>query len=121
MRRQEFLKSVLIYSLGGVLFFRETACKGSTTPSSSGSSTDSKSFTSSVDQGHSHTVSLSKTEVQSPPAAGISRQTSSSSGHTHTFAMSQDQLSSVNSGGTVVITTSTDSGHSHTFTIQKWF
>ena len=33
MRRKDFLKSAFFYSLGGVLVFRETGCKGSTTPS----------------------------------------------------------------------------------------
>ena len=49
---------------------------------------------------------------------------SSNNGHTHTFAMTQAQLQSVMNGGSVDITTGVSSvggDHSHGFTITKWF
>jgi hypothetical protein len=77
-------------------------------------------FTSSSDQGHNHTITIQKTEIQAPPAGGISRQTSAN-GHTHTFTMTEAELTNVKNGTPVVVTTSDSGGHSHNFTIQKWY
>jgi len=96
-------------------------CSSSTGPTNSPTS---KTFTSSTDNSHSHSVTLENAEIQSPPSAGISKTTSSVSGHTHSFAMTQAQLATVNGGGSVTVTTgSSDVGgtHTHTFTISKWF
>jgi len=86
--------------------------------------TTSKAFTSSSDNGHSHTFTIQNAEVQSPSAAGISGNTSSSGGHSHTFAMTQAQLQSVMGGASVVITSGISNvggNHAHNFTIIKWF
>jgi len=72
-------------------------------------------------QGHSHSVTLQRSEVENPPGGGISRETSSNSGHSHTFAMTQAELQSVNGGTAVTVTDSSVQGHSHTYQIQKWF
>jgi hypothetical protein len=82
--------------------------------------TDSKVFTSTVVSGHSHTITIQKSEIETPPTGGISRETSSFYGHTHTFTMTETQLTDAKTGP-VVITTSVASGHSHDFTIQKWY
>jgi len=85
------------------------------------SNTDSKVFTSTVVSSHSHTITIQKSEIETPPTGGISRQTSSSSGHTHTFTMTEAELTNVKAGTAVVITTGVASGHQHDFTIQKWY
>lgn len=118
MKRRDFLAwsglglSAVVLSLGG------TACKSSTTPSNP---TDSQTFTSTSAQSHTHTVTIQKTEVDTPPTGGISRQTFTSGGHSHTFTMTQDQLNSVKNGTSVQIETSVESSHSHAFTIAKWY
>lgn len=94
-----------------------TGCKtSSTTPTDP----NSRVFTSSTDQGHTHTITIQKTEIETPPAGGISRQTSAN-GHTHTFTMNEAELLNVKNGTAVVVTTSDTNGHSHNFTIQKWY
>ncbi len=82
--------------------------------------TDSKQFTSTVVAGHSHRITIQKSELETPPSGGISRTTTSDGGHTHSFAMSEAQLTAAKTGP-VVITTGSASGHTHDFTIQKWY
>jgi hypothetical protein len=67
---------------------------------------------------------LDKADVETPPAGGITETTSNNSAHTHSFAMTQAELTTVNGGGSVTVTSgSSDVGgaHTHTFTITKWF
>lgn len=119
MKRNEFLRVGLLGAGFGLIQVLMSRCGSS--PSAPSDPGDENTFTSSSDQGHTHTVRISKSEVQSPPSAGISRSTSSASGHTHAFAMTQTQLMDCNNGATITITTSIDTGHSHTFQIAKWF
>lgn len=120
MTRKDFLKTSSIGFLAGLIYLSKVGCKGTpTTPDIP--DIDQKSFTSSTDQGHSHTVIISQSEIENPPAGGISRSTSSSDGHTHTFSMTQAELQSVKSGNTVEVSDSVVSGHSHTYQITKWF
>lgn len=113
MKRRDFLSLA-----AGTTFLLgvQAACKNATTPTDP----NSKTFTSSSDQGHTHTITIQKTEVQTPPSGGISRQTSAN-GHTHTFTMSAAELANVNNGTSVTVTTSDSNGHTHNFAIQKWF
>lgn len=98
-----------------------TGCSNSTTPPPSG---DSHTFNSTSVNSHTHSVTLDKADVQSPPMAGITETTSSNSAHTHSIAMSQAELNTVNGGGTVTVTTGNSDvtgAHTHQFTITKWF
>ena len=118
MTRKEFLKfSIAGIAAGGALSLFPS-CSGTTEPQppSAGGT-----FTGSTSQGHTHSVTLQRTEVENPPADGISRQTTTNSGHTHTFAITQAELQAVNSGSTVTVTDSTVEAHSHSYQIQKWF
>jgi len=115
MKRREFLH----FAAGATVLLgvAQAACKNTpTTPTVP----DSMVFTSSSDQGHNHTITIQKTEIQAPPAGGISRQTSAN-GHTHTFTMTEAELTNVKNGTPVIVTTSDTGGHSHNFTIQKWY
>lgn len=97
-----------------------TGCGSSTTPPL----TISKTFVSTFVNSHTHTVTINKADIVTPPAAGISEATSSNVGHTHSFAMTQAQLVTVSGGAPVAVTTGvSDSGgpHTHDFTISKWF
>jgi hypothetical protein len=119
MTRKEFLKFLIAGITAGGVFSLFHSCSGTTEPQPppSGGGT----FTGSSSQGHTHSVTLQRDEVENPPSQGISRQTTSNSGHTHTFTISQAQLQSVNGGSTVTITDSTVQAHSHNYQIQKWF
>ena len=123
MNRRDFLKSsALAGGSFGLALLLQSGCSSSDNGSPSGPSDNtSRTFASSTDAGHSHSVTIARTEVDSPPSGGISRQTTSNSGHTHTFTMTQAQLTSVQGGGTVSTITSSDAGHSHTFSINKWY
>ncbi len=117
MTRKDFLKTSSIGFLAGLVYLSKVGCNG--TPATP--DIDERAFTSSTDEGHSHTVNISKSEIENPPAGGISRSTSSSDGHTHTFSMTQAELQSVLSGNTVEVSDSVVSSHSHTYQITKWF
>ena len=124
MTRKDFLLTGFGGLAGILMSLGLTKCSSnSSTPTGPTQPTD-KTFTSSSNNGHTHTFTVQKTSVQTPPAAGISGDTSSSCGHTHTFAMTQAQLQSVMNGGSVDITTGVSSvggDHTHGFTITKWF
>ncbi len=120
MTRKDFLKTSSIGFLAGLIYLSKVGCQG--TPASPDvPDIDQRAFTSSTDQGHSHTANISESEVGNPPAGGISRSTSSSDGHTHTFSMTQAELQSVNSGNTVEVSDSVVNDHHHTYQITKWF
>ena len=84
----------------------------------------SRTFASTSVNSHTHSVTIEKADVQTPPAAGISKTTTSNSAHTHSFTLTQAQLATINGGGSVTVTSgSSDVGgaHTHDFTISKWF
>lgn len=121
MTRKEFLRAGF-GSLASVLAASGLTGCGSS-PYSPSTST-SRTFTSTSVNGHTHTFTIQKADVQTPPASGISGNTSTSSGHMHSFEMTQTQLQTVMGGGSVVITTGISSvggDHSHDITITKWF
>ena len=120
MTRKDFLKTAFGGALGAFVFMGLSSCKSPESPDTPDDSSQ-KAFTSTSNSGHTHRITLNRSDIENPPAAGITRQTSSGSGHTHSFSMSQAQLQSVNNGNSVNITDSVSSGHSHTYTIQKWF
>jgi len=93
---------------------------GNDNPAKSQQSADSKVFTSSAVLGHSHRITIQKSEIETPPTGGISRETTSDSAHTHTFVMSETELTNAKTGP-VAVTTGDTGGHTHDFTIQKWY
>jgi len=101
-----------------------TGCGGSTGPYGGGGGDATHTFLSTTVNAHYHTLTINKTDVQTPPAAGLSLTTSSASGHTHSFTLTQVQLTTVNGGTAVIQSTATSDvtgTHSHDFTISKWF
>jgi hypothetical protein len=120
MTRKDFLKTACGGALGALFFMGLTSCKSPEAPHPP-ENNDQKTFTSTSNSNHTHRITLNRTDIENPPNAGITRQTSSSSGHTHTFSITQAQLQSVNGGGTIEITDSVSAGHSHKYTINKWF
>lgn len=118
MTRKDYLKLALVGLAACAVLAIWPGCSSyESTPPPSGGGT----FVSSSVQGHTHSVTLTQSEVQTPPSGGISRATSSSQAHSHTFAITEAQLQAVNGGSTVTITDSIVQGHSHTYQIKKWF
>ena len=100
-----------------VLIILLTGCRSPSSPIPG----EEMTFTSSSEQSHTHVVTLFRSDIESPPASGISMETSISAGHFHQMTMTQQELIAVNNGTTVSIVTTVDSGHSHAFQIMKWF
>ena len=124
MKRVEFLKVMGAGTLAALAGGALNACKSSsTTPSNPATSHD---FTSTTTLSHAHTFTVQQSEIQTPPAAGISRQTSNptdayTGAHTHTFTMTQADLTNVKNGTPVTISTADTNSHHHDFTISKWY
>ncbi len=120
MTRKDFLKMSSIGFFAGLIYLNKVGCKG--TPASPDiSGIAQKVFLSSSTNGHTHTVIIYQSEIDNPPAGGISRSVSLSDGHTHTFSMTQAELQSVKSGNTVEVSDSVVSNHSHKYQITKWY
>jgi hypothetical protein len=121
MKRTEFLKILGAGTLTALAGSLMPSCKSSTTTPEP-VTPESKTFdTRPADDGHFHTVTLTKTEIKTPPTGGISRETSSTNGHTHTFTMTSAQLTQVNSGNTVDVQTADTLAHHHTFAVTMWW
>jgi hypothetical protein len=120
MTRKDFLKTAFGGALGMLVFTGLNSCKSPESPDMTDDSSQ-KTFTSTSNSGHTHRITLNRSEIENPPANGITRSTTSASGYSHTFSMSQAQLQSVNTGNKVNITDSLSSGHSHSYTLEKWF
>ncbi len=120
MTRRNVLASLMV--LVSISFLGMSACSSSnnvTTPP-----TDTHDFASTIVNGHSHTATLTKTDVETPPAAGVAGDTSTASSHFHTFALTQAQLTTIMGGGMVTITTGVSDvtgAHTHDITFTKWF
>jgi hypothetical protein len=115
LTRREFLSRSGYVTL--LLVPIAAACSSSNS-SSGGGSCDGVSSTSSTDSGHSHTVCVPASDLASPPQSGATYTTSGPS-PTHTMALTAAQLTSIQQGQSVAVTTSTDGGHSHSFMIAK--
>jgi len=96
--------------------FMAFGCGSSTSPSST---VADLAVTSTVVNGHSHTVNVPANDQLHP--ADTTYTTSSTLNHTHTVTLTAAQLSSIASGGTVTVTTSASAVtgiHTHDFTFQ---
>ena len=77
------------------------------------------SVTSTVVNGHSHTLTIPAGDQLHP--ADTTYTTSTTLAHSHTVALSASQLASIAAGGTVTVTSSVSTvtgTHTHDFTIQ---
>src|SRR5262249_27110605 len=76
-------------------------------------------YSSSTTSSHFHTFALDDTDMITPPAAGVSGNTSTDALHAHTVTISMASLASVGAGQTVKISTSVAGGDSHVITLVK--
>jgi len=130
MERREFLQRSGMVLVGVAASRFLTAC-GSDRRGTDVLATNLSVFsvTSSVDQGHQHTINIIRTDLSAPPAAGVVYTTSIPlaayiDDHTHTVSITSQQLTEINNGLTVTITsspttTATLPAHTHNFGIVK--
>lgn len=113
----------VIFRIGGIFLAIPASRVLMACGSDSGGAANSFRFTSSFDDSHTHTVDLLKTDVSTPPAAGVTETTSLVQTHTHTVSLTVADLDSINAGNTVTKTTSEDETpghiHTHTFAFHK--
>ena len=77
-------------------------------------------YTSSATLAHSHSFAIELTELATPPAEGVSGNTSMEGGHAHALAVSASQLAGISAGQSVRVTAAAgDTGHTHVFTLVK--
>jgi hypothetical protein len=115
MNRREFVSEATI----AFLLVPIAACgsSGGTTPGSA-SDCSGVTSTSSVAFGHTHTVCVLETDLTSPPGGGVTY-TTSGPDPTHTIALSAPQLTMMNGGQSVTVSTSTNGGHNHQFVLIR--
>jgi hypothetical protein len=80
---------------------------------------DGAGANSSTVSGHSHFVCVAASALMSPPAGGVTYQTTLSDGHIHEVALSADDLTAIGGNDTVTITTSMEDGHTHEFMLRR--
>ncbi len=70
---------------------------------------------------HTHDFSIMMTDLATPPAAGVSGNTTpyDDDGHVHVVTLSMSDLASIESGTTVMSTSSMTNGHDHVFMFRK--
>jgi hypothetical protein len=76
-------------------------------------------YTSSNVLAHTHQVTISTSNYTSPPADGLTQDTTIAQGHNHTVTLTQAQLATIGGGGTVTVDTSFVGNHLHTFTFTN--
>ena len=117
-RRSFIVKAGALFSLP--LIITEIGCDsygdgGSTSPN--GNDGNTFSITSSISDGHNHSVSVSRSNVNTPPTGSVTL-TTSSAGHVHTITLTTSDYESLMKGDTIIITSTNVSGHMHTFSIK---
>ncbi len=67
--------------------------------------------------GHDHDFTIQNSDLSTPPAAGVSGNSSpyDDDQHVHTVSITQAQLQMIQAGQTVSITSGSTLGHTHTF------
>jgi hypothetical protein len=97
-----------------------SASAGGGADASSGGSCAGTDSTSTVSEGHTHTVCVLTTDLSNPPANGMTYTSSDVDGHTHNIMLTMAQLASINSGTQVTVTsTAAADGHTHDWSIAK--
>jgi hypothetical protein len=76
-------------------------------------------FTSSLVSGHTHTFTLSQSELTTPPAGGLQRDTALVQAHVHTVMLTEADLLAIDQNQTVVKVTTVNDGHDHSFSFTK--
>lgn len=91
----------------------------SSTTSSTTPGCDGALETSTASLGHTHSLCVPASDLDSPPAAGATYLTTSTEGHQHLVTLTQAWLMAVAGGAKVMVTSSRMDGHTHDFTVQR--
>jgi len=93
----------------------------STTTSPTVPSCDGAGDTSSSTLGHTHTVCVPLSDLDSPPARGQTYATSGAAtdGHVHQITLTQEQLTVIAAGRSVGVTTTVVESHTHDFSLHE--
>ena len=67
--------------------------------------------------GHSHTMCIPRADLNAPPAAGATYDTSIADSHAHLVTLTRADLTTIAGGGQVTVTSSDSGGHTHNFTL----
>lgn len=124
MDRKTFLGTLVALPVGLFLVScGSNSSGGSSNPNTPGAAPTKSGtqniYTSSNVNSHIHTFSIDDTSFATPPAAGVSGDTSSNAGHTHSVSVSMAQLQQVATGQSVTVATSNVGNHTHVFTFTK--
>jgi hypothetical protein len=114
MTLKRYASLIIVIAVVGA--FAVSGCGSSTSPSST---VADLTVTSTVVNGHSHTVNVPSSDQLHP--ADMTYTSSSTLNHTHTVTLTASQLASIASGGTVTVTSSASAvtgTHTHDFTFQ---
>lgn len=115
--RLPVIGAAVLLLVAGVL---SLACSSSKSPSNSSDIT----VTSTVTLDHTHQVTIKGTDIDNPPSADKTINTTEYGtagygGHYHTITLTPQDYQTIKDGGTVTVTTSVVNEHTHDFTIKK--
>ena len=115
MKRRIFLRQgvTLLVVVAGVPMV--VSCADRADGASADGATGDLIVTSSVVGGHSHDFTLPGEVIATPPSAGYSNSSTTSSAHAHTVSLTQQQIQTIAGGTAVTVTSSSTSGHAHQF------
>jgi len=96
-------------------------CNGADTVMSTGAAIVVISTCNGLGGGHTHDFTVQNTDLATPPAAGVSGNSSpyDDDGHTHTVSLTQADLQNIQNGQTVTKQSGTTNSHMHTFDFKK--
>lgn len=76
-------------------------------------------FTSNAMDGHSHSFTVARASIETPPTGGAFGFTTATKNHSHKLEITEEALRRASEGEISKIVTSKDMDHTHTFTIIK--
>ena len=119
-RRTFIVKAGALFSLP--LIITEIGCDiygdSDAVTAPAGDSSDSITINSTLNSGHTHSVSVSLANVDNPPTMDLTITTSRNSSHTHKITLTENDFVKLANMETIIVTSTTDSSHSHTFSIK---
>ena len=119
LNRREFLKAGTVTLLLIPISRSLSGCGSSGPGGPSGPACSGVSSVSTVVLAHSHTLCVPATDLTAPPAGGRTYNTdpAGAPSHFHMVTLSQADLTSLNAGQSVNVSTTTVDGHTHDYAI----
>jgi hypothetical protein len=114
-RREFTLEAALAILAGCVITISDTACGGSSTPSTTPTPVNPSDINGNVSANHGHVAVITGAQITAGTAI-VALDIRGTATHTHTLSISQADLTTLKNRQTVTSLSTTDSGHSHTVT-----